>query len=283
MTPAISHVLLDIEGTTCPVSFVSGTLFPYAARELGPFLARRHDDGEVRALVEAVLQGWQQDGDPQAQQLWAEARDLGLAPAAPDTGAAATGGSGASERNGALIVPYLRWLIAVDRKFTPLKELQGLVWREGYGRGELVGALFEEVPDTLRLWHRQGLVLAVYSSGSIAAQQLLYGHSQAGDLRPLFSHWFDTHSGGKHEMGSYQRICEAMDVDPGQVLFLSDSEAELEAAAAAGLQVVLSDRDAQVSGPVTPGQSNLGAGATTSPSCISTLSQLSLAPTSPGS
>ncbi len=278
MTPAISHVLLDIEGTTCPVSFVSGTLFPYAARELGPFLARHGDDAEVRVLVEAVLQGWQQDGDPQAQQLLAAARDLGLVLAAPDSGAVATGGSGASGRDAALIVPYLQWLIAVDRKFTPLKELQGLVWREGYGRGELVGTLFEEVPDTLRLWHRQGLVLAVYSSGSIAAQQLLYGHSQAGDLRPLFSHWFDTHSGGKHEVGSYQRICEAMGVDPRQVLFLSDSEAELQAAAAAGLPVVLSDRDAKTSGPVMPGPNNPGAGPTTSPSCISTLSQLSLGP-----
>ena len=283
MTSVISHVLLDIEGTTCPVSFVSGTLFPYAARELGPFLARRHDDAEVRALVEDVVRGWQEDGDPRAQALLAEARDLGLAPAVPDSGAAATRGSATSERNAALIVPYLQWLIAVDRKFTPLKELQGLVWREGYGRSDLVGALFEEVPDTLRLWYRQGLVLAVYSSGSIAAQQLLYGHSQAGDLRPLFSHWFDTHSGGKHEVGSYQRICEAMGVDPRQVLFLSDSEAELQAAAAAGLPVVLSDRDAKTNGPVIPRQNNPGAGPTTNHSCISTLSQLNLDPSPSGS
>jgi enolase-phosphatase E1 len=234
MTQTISHVLLDIEGTTCPVSFVSGTLFPYAARELGPYLERHHHNEIVQSHVLAVIEAWRQESDPQARELWNQARER----VSDEAGASAT-----NQFRGSAIEPYLQWLIAADRKFTPLKELQGMVWAEGYARGELVGDLFEEVPDILRDWHQQGLVLAVYSSGSIAAQKLLYGHSQAGDLGPLFSHWFDTHSGGKHEVDSYKRICATMGVEPQQVLFISDSEAELQAAATAQLQVVLSDRD----------------------------------------
>ena len=154
--------------------------------------------------------------------------------------------------HGSEIEPYLQWLMASDRKLTPLKELQGMVWAEGYARGELVGDLFAEVPGVLRDWQQQGLVLGVYSSGSIAAQKLLYGHSRGGDLCPLFSHWFDTHSGGKHEINSYKRICAAMHVEPKQVLFISDSDAELQAAAGAHLQVVLSNRDNNLAPEQTP-------------------------------
>ena len=238
MTEQISHVLLDIEGTTCPLSFVSGTLFPYAARELGPYLKRHHQDETVQMHCQAVIEAWQQDSDPQARQLWNQAQTCD---------SVEVGGITVRPWHGSDIEPYLQWLIASDRKLTPLKELQGMVWAEGYARGELVGDLFEEVPGVLQEWQQQGLVLGVYSSGSIAAQKLLYGHSQAGDLCPLFSHWFDTHSGGKHEIDSYKRICAAMDVEPQHVLFISDSMAELQAAAAADLQVVLSDRDNSLS------------------------------------
>lgn len=243
MTVQISHVLLDIEGTTCPVSFVSGTLFPYAARELGPYLERHGQDGAVQVHLQAVIEAWQQDADPQARQLWTQAQKCN---------SVEVGATTARQWHGSEIEPYLQWLIASDRKLTPLKELQGMVWAEGYARGELVGDLFEEVPGVLRDWQHQGLVLGVYSSGSIAAQKLLYGHSWAGDLCPLFSHWFDTHSGGKHEIDSYKRICAAMDVEPQQVLFISDSEAELLAAAAADLQVVLSNRDNSLAPEQTP-------------------------------
>ena len=238
MTEQISHVLLDIEGTTCPLSFVSGTLFPYAARELGLYLERHHQDGTVQMHCQAVIEAWQQDSDPQARQLWNQAQTCD---------SVEVGGITVRPWHGSEIEPYLQWLIASDRKLTPLKELQGMVWAEGYARGELVGDLFEEVPGVLQEWQQQGLVLGVYSSGSITAQKLLYGHSQAGDLCPLFSHWFDTHSGGKHEIDSYKRICAAMDVEPQHVLFISDSMAELQAAAAADLQVVLSDRDNSLS------------------------------------
>jgi enolase-phosphatase E1 len=234
MSEAISHVLLDIEGTTCPMSFVSDNLFPYAARELGPYLERHSHEAGVEKLVQAVIQAWQQDSDPKAKELWKQAQEGTLPQAGNQT---------AMPLEGKTIEPYLQWLIAIDRKLTPLKELQGLVWADGYAKGELIGDLFEEAPATLRHWHQQGLVLAVYSSGSVTAQKLLYGHSQAGDLRPLFRHWFDTHTGGKHEVDSYTRICTAMEVEPQRVLFISDSEAEIQAAKAANLRVILSERD----------------------------------------
>ena len=267
MTEQISHVLLDIEGTTCPLSFVSGTLFPYAARELGPYLERHYQDETVQMLCQAVIEAWQQDSDPQARQLWSQAQKCN---------SVEVGATTVRQWHGSEIEPYLQWLIASDRKLTPLKELQGMVWAEGYARNELVGDLFEEVPGVLRDWQHQGLVLGVYSSGSIAAQKLLYGHSQVGDLCPLFSYWFDTHSGGKHEIDSYKRICAAMDVKPQQVLFISDSVAELRAAAAAELQVVLSDRDNSVAPEQTPIPTHTTPAETGSYRSISSLNQLQL-------
>jgi len=272
MTTSISHILLDIEGTTCPVSFVSGTLFPYAARELGPFLERHQQEDKVQELVGTTFQDWQQDPDPKAQQLLDKAAGQELRGEKEENKDSRTANTGKHK----LIVPYLQWLISVDRKYTPLKELQGMVWNEGYGRGELKSTLFDEVADTLQRWHEQGLVLGVYSSGSIAAQKLLYGHSQAGDLRPLFQYWFDTHIGSKHEADSYRRICEAMQVNPKQVLFISDCEAELQAAAQGKLQVILSDRDNDqpVSNKPQPQKSTTSTAGT--PRYVSKLDQIKL-------
>ena len=212
----ISHVLLDIEGTTCPVSFVGQVLFPYAAERLEGYLEAHGGEAAIQALVEEVCAAWCRDGEAAAAGLtWAEQ---------------------------APVVPYLRWLIAVDRKLTPLKDLQGRIWADGYASGALSGPLFADVPAALRRWQRQGLRLGVYSSGSVPAQQLLYGHSCAGDLRSLFSHWFDTRVGQKQQASSYHAIAEAMAVDPGRVLFISDATAELEAAEQAGMAVLFSDR-----------------------------------------
>jgi enolase-phosphatase E1 len=130
----------------------------------------------------------------------------------------------------------------VDRKLTPLKDLQGLIWAQGYADGDLVSPLFPDVPAALRRWYRSGLELAVYSSGSVPAQQLLYGHSEAGDLRSLFSHWFDTRTGLKQDPNSYRSISETLGAEPGSVLFISDAIGELEAAQTAGMQVLFSDR-----------------------------------------
>ena len=231
---AISHLLLDIEGTTCPVSFVAEVLFPHARRCMGTYLHTHAHDPEVAALVRAVAQAWLADSDPEAQALQSLASAELLAACADGTAAAANAATA--------VLPYLDWLIARDIKFTPLKDLQGRIWRAGYASGELVAPLFADVPAALNRWHQQGLVLAVYSSGSVPAQQLLYGHSQAGDLRPLFRHWFDTRSGAKQEPSSYSGIAAAMGCAPAAVLFISDALAELQAAQAAGMACLFSDR-----------------------------------------
>ncbi|MCP9926257.1 acireductone synthase [Cyanobium sp. CH-040] len=218
MVSGIRQVLLDIEGTTCPVSFVAGTLFPYASRAMGEFLAREAPAREeVRRLLEAVHEAWRQDPDPEAKALL--------------------------ERNPLDSAAYLRWLIEQDRKLPPLKELQGLVWRAGYDSGELVAPLFDDVAENLRGWRQQGLGLSVYSSGSVTAQQLLYQHSRAGDLRGLFQHWFDTRTGPKQSSSSYSTIASALKAEPREVLFVSDSAAECRAAQAAGMAVLFSDRE----------------------------------------
>jgi enolase-phosphatase E1 len=129
-----------------------------------------------------------------------------------------------------------------DRKTTPLKAIQGRIWRAGYEDGGTRGHLYPDVAPCLRCWKERGLALAVYSSGSVEAQKLLFGHSEAGDLTPLFSAWFDTTSGGKKEAASYLRIADWMGFEPGAVLFLSDNPEELSAARSAGLSVRGLDR-----------------------------------------
>jgi enolase-phosphatase E1 len=225
----ISHLLLDIEGTTCPVSFVAEVLFPYAAQQLVPFVQQNAGNPAVEALLADVQKAWQQDADPEAQALRERAQ-----PASGSEDPSTTAAPGTTD--------YLQLLIRQDRKLTALKDLQGLIWRGGYGTGELVAPLYPDVPAALQRWNQQGIVLAVYSSGSVAAQQLLYGHSQAGDLCPVFSHWFDTRTGAKNKLESYRQIAQAMHVPCKAILFVSDSLAECEAAAAAGLQVVFSKR-----------------------------------------
>lgn len=225
---AITHLLLDIEGTTCPVSFVADVLFPYARQRLGPYLADHGSEDDIALLVQDLLRTWRNDQHPEARALLegmpAGSADLPAAEAA------------------AAVVPYLAWLIDHDIKVTALKDLQGRIWRAGYASGAIVAPLFPDVPQALKEWNEQGLVLAVYSSGSVPAQQLLYGHSQAGDLRNLFTHWFDTRTGAKQEPESYIAIAAAMACAPAQVLFISDALAELKAADRAGLAVIFSDR-----------------------------------------
>lgn len=227
---SISHVLLDIEGTTCPVSFVSDTLFPYAASQLETYLNAHSGEAAIQALLAEVEQLWGEDTDPQAQRLHRDAKRNAWAD------------DGINSIEPRSVIPYLQWLILADRKLTPLKDLQGRIWAEGYARGALHGPLFEDVLPALQAWAAQGLALAVYSSGSIQAQQLLYGHSNGGDLRFLFSHWFDTRTGRKQEVSSYTRICELMQTSAERVLFISDAIAELDAASAAGINAIFSKR-----------------------------------------
>jgi enolase-phosphatase E1 len=193
--PAIRAVLTDIEGTTTPISFVHDVLFPFARSTLADFLQTHAADPAVAAELDAIRR------------------------AAPDRAP----------------VDVLRDWMDRDAKETPLKTLQGLIWRQGYEDGKLRGLLYPDVPPRLRQWHAAGVGLFVYSSGSVAAQRLLFGYSDAGDLAGLFSGFFDTRVGPKREAASYRAIATQIGLPPGAILFLSDVEAELDAAAAAGL------------------------------------------------
>lgn len=197
---AIKAVLTDIEGTTSAVSFVLDVLFPFAARHLPDFLREHAEDAEVDLQLRAVRLD---SGEPLAD----------------------------VER---VIQILLEW-IAADRKATPLKALQGMVWEKGYQAGDLKGHVYPDAVEALKRWHQQGYELFVYSSGSIQAQRLIFGCSEAGDLSPLFSGFFDTTSGPKRDVKSYRTITEAIDRPAGEILFLSDIVQELDAARAAGM------------------------------------------------
>lgn len=211
----IQAVLLDIEGTTCPVPFVSQVLFPYARERLDDFLRSGADEPALAPLIGAI--------------------DAAMAESENGT---SQGDAGSHPGR----VRFLQDLIDQDRKLPALKELQGLIWDQGYASGELRCPLFDDVAPVLRAWRRAGLELAVYSSGSVKAQKLLYRHSNAGDLSGLFSHWFDTSTGAKGDATSYRAIAAAMGLDPGAILFVSDARAELEAARTAGMATRFSMR-----------------------------------------
>jgi len=216
----VRAILTDIEGTVSSISFVKDVLFPYARRELPRFVATHGRDPEVRRWLDQV--------------------------------AAENGGVCSDD----MIVEVLQGWIDQDRKHTALKALQGLIWREGYGRADFTAPLYPDAARALRHWHDDGLPLHVYSSGSVPAQQLFFGHSDAGDLTNLFAGWFDTETGGKREARSYARIAEAIETKPGDVLFLSDIVEELDAAAAAGMQTALVDRRQDYPTPRTGAAAN---------------------------
>ena len=219
---SITHILLDIEGTTCPVSFVAEVLFPYASSSLQRYLEEHQDEAEIKSLLQGVEVAWKEDVHPEAIALLEE-QEFPIKMKA--------------------IAQYLKQLIARDIKLTELKDLQGGIWRSGYASGELVAPLFRDVPEALNRWHDAGLTLAVYSSGSVPAQKLLYGHCQAGNITSLFQHWFDTKTGIKQAKESYLTIAKSMGTAPSDVLFISDALQELEAADAAGMKTLFSDRD----------------------------------------
>ena len=219
-----THLLLDIEGTTCPITFVSGVLFPYAKAELAKFLAGQHHETSVQALISDAWQEWHLDLDPRSQRL------LQSTPHEKE------------DTEHRAIIQYLQHLIEIDKKSTALKDLQGKIWKQGYENGQIQTALFPETTAALKRWSEAGLKLAVYSSGSIAAQQLLYNYTSEGDLRQLFCGWFDTHTGNKKETMSYRAIAQKLQAKPEQVTFISDSTAECDAAAEAGLSTLFSLR-----------------------------------------
>jgi len=212
-----SVILLDIEGTTTPISFVYEMLFPYARAQLKQFLEEHAQDEELhRDLEQLSKENGSEKSD--AVPLIFEARSI---PQAYD---------------------YLVWLMDEDRKSPALKSIQGKIWAEGYASSQLKSIVFADVPLAFERWHREGRRIAIYSSGSILAQKLIFQHSQAGDLRPWIDKYFDTATGAKIDAASYGRIAEELSVKPEEILFLSDSPAELDAAASVGLDVRLAVR-----------------------------------------
>ncbi|AHE97624.1 acireductone synthase [Thioalkalivibrio paradoxus] len=191
----IRAVLLDIEGTTTSLSFVHDTLFPYAAEHLGDYVRRHRNVPEVARLL-------------------ADARAY----------------AGGDLDDDALVERMRAWIVA-DQKITPLKSLQGLIWENGYRQGHFHGHVYPDVPESLQRWAQAGIRLYAFSSGSVHAQKLLFAHTAAGDLTPLFSGHFDTRIGGKRDADSYRRIAAEIDLLPERILFLSDLPEELDAAA----------------------------------------------------
>lgn len=144
--------------------------------------------------------------------------------------------------HGGDLAQLLAWMDA-DAKVTELKDIQGRIWAEGYAAGELTGHVYPDAAEALRRWHDEGLTLAVFSSGSVPAQKLIFGHSDQGDLAPVFSGWFDTTTGPKREAMSFVLIADALGISPADILFLSDIAAETDAAKAAGMRALLIDRE----------------------------------------
>jgi enolase-phosphatase E1 len=206
-------ILLDIEGTTTPITFVYDVLFPFARAH-----AHEHLDAEAQNSLKL-----EHDADI--------AR--GLQPPPWSSGGLA----------------YVHWLMDQDRKSTALKNLQGKIWQEGYRRGELHGDVYPDVPAALERWHGAGLDVRIYSSGSILAQQLVFSTTRYGDLTRFLNGYFDTTTGPKTESSSYHVIASAFALPAPEILFISDVVRELDAAKEAGLQTRLAIRPGNHSQP----------------------------------
>jgi enolase-phosphatase E1 len=202
----IKAVLTDIEGTTSSISFVKDVLFPYARERIPEFVKLHGREPEVRRILDEAA-------------VLADNKD-----------------------DEALCRSLIQW-IDEDRKLTPLKALQGLIWEEGYRHGDFHGHVHEDAVQRLRAWKSRGLRLYVFSSGSVHAQKLLFGFTQYGDLTSLFSGYFDTHVGPKQDPESYRKIAAMIGLPAKNILFLSDIEEELDAARAAGMATYKLVRD----------------------------------------
>lgn len=215
----IRVILTDIEGTTSSISFVHEVLFPYANDHIAAFVRDGHEDNPaIREQLAAV---------------------------------ASVSGVAGDDIEG--LIAVLQGWIREDRKETSLKALQGMLWEHGYEEGAFRGHVYADAAEYLQRWHDRGLRLYVYSSGSVKAQKLIFGYSEAGDLTPFFSGYFDTRIGAKREPESYRNILAELGVEPGTVLFLSDVEAELDAAEAAGMRTAWLVREGDLPDTGRPG------------------------------
>lgn len=213
------HLLLDIEGTTTAIDYVYSVLFPYADEHLNEYVFGLPDGDELASHAAAFQKQFEADAVAGVHAVEIPA------------------GAGDAQRKA--IVDAARLHMKTDRKTTALKALQGRVWRSGYIKGQLRGHVYEDVPVAFRRWSSAGHVLHIYSSGSVEAQQLIFGHSVAGDLTPLLTRYFDTTTGPKKESDSYRKIASELGVEPVAVTFFTDNGDEAVAARAAGMEVVV--------------------------------------------
>ena len=205
----IKAIVTDIEGTTSSLSFVKDVLFPYARTHLSNYVRKHLQESQIQQLLADTC------------------KEVGKTLTTED-----------------IITQLINW-IDEDKKITPLKALQGLIWTEGYHQGDFKGHLYPDAIANLKLWHSKGIKLYVYSSGSVLAQKLLFGHTEDGDLTPLFSGYFDTNIGGKKEADSYRKIAQEIAISADNILFLSDIKEELDAAKAAGFATIWLTREQQ--------------------------------------
>lgn len=219
-------IVLDIEGTTTPISFVTDVLFPYARDNVGKHLSSTYDSPDTQDDIKLLRAQVEED---------LKASIAGAVPIPSD--------EEGKEAVVAALVANVDAMIKADRKITALKQLQGHMWRTGFQNNELQGVVFEDVPEALERWHASGIKVYIYSSGSRLAQRLLFGNTKFGDLRKYLSGFYDTTVGHKRETRSYVEISESLGVDNlSHVLFVTDVYQEATAAKAAGLEVIISVR-----------------------------------------
>ncbi len=219
----VDAVLLDIEGTTSSIRFVTDVLFPFARRHVRPYLDANFAAAETADAIDLMAR----DLGHADRFAWFAA--VGLAP---------------NDRAGGIdrVVAETERLMDGDVKATGLKALQGLIWRGGFESGELQAHVYDEVPDALRRWNRRGLDVRIYSSGSVEAQRLFFGHTIVGDLLDLFRGHYDTQIGSKRDAASYRRIAAEFGLAPERILFVTDLGAEAVAATEAGMRTAISLR-----------------------------------------
>jgi len=205
----VKAVLTDIEGTTSSISFVKDVLFPYAKQKMEDFVKQNKENPEVKRILNDVKEIVRKDLTTDK------------------------------------IVEILKEWIEEDKKITPLKEIQGLIWEEGYKKGELEGHIYDDSFEKLKKWKERGIPIYVYSSGSVKAQKLLFSNTKFGDINYLFSGYFDTKIGSKKELQSYKKIAQEIGLKPEEILFLSDNPEEIEAAAKAGMKVIRFAREGE--------------------------------------
>ena len=235
MTVSPRVYLLDIEGTTSPVSLVSEQLFPFARKHLEAYLRDHWSEAETQADLGLLI-------EENRTEIRLGSDEKQILRFAQDDMASGIGEQSIAEAEIDSVMAYLLWLMDRDRKSTALKSLQGRIWKSGYEAGELVGTVFPDVAEAFERWSKTAKV-AIYSSGSVEAQKLIFRYSSAGDLTPFISAYFDTRTGAKTSPASYRAIAEQVQAAPKSILFISDLVRELDPAREAGCMTRLSVRE----------------------------------------